>query len=272
MHFHRFMQEAHALLRAHRDEPDPLAQVAAGIGADSRVLCFDELAVGDIADAMILAGLFTALIDRGVALVLTSNFAPQNLYRGGLQRTRFLPAIELIERHTDVLALNGDVDYRLQELERAPLYFDAGSADSETLLAQRFEAIAGQPGEAGGAIEVESRQIPVRRRSAGVIWFDFRELCDGPRSQADYIEIARSFHTVLLSGVPGLDATRDNQARRFIALVDEFYDRGVKLVLSADEPPAGLYRGERLAFEFERTASRLAEMQTHAYLEREHRP
>ncbi|MCJ7453059.1 MAG: cell division protein ZapE [Steroidobacteraceae bacterium] len=272
MHFHRFMQEAHALLRAQHDEADPLARVAAGIAADSRVLCFDELAVGDIADAMILAGLFTGLIERGVALVFTSNFAPRDLYRGGLQRQRFMPAIELIERHTEVLALDGDTDYRLRELERAPLYIDAGSLDSQALLTQRFEAIAGEVGEADGGIEIESRRIPVRRRSASVIWFDFAQLCDGPRSQADYIEIARSFHTVVLSGVPRFGPGSDDQARRFIALVDEFYDRGVKLVLSAEEPPPRLYQGERLAFEFERTASRLAEMQTRAYLEQAHRP
>ena len=272
MHFHRFMQEAHALLRAHQDEADPLQRVAAEIAADSRALCFDELAVADIADAMILAGLFAALTARGVTLVFTSNFAPRDLYRGGLQRQRFLPAIELIERHTEVLALDGDTDYRLRQLERAPLYIDATRPDAEALLAQRFEAIAGQAGEAGGVIEIESRGIPVRRRSAGVVWFGFRELCDGPRSQADYIEIARSFQTVVVSGVPCLGTAADNQARRFIALVDEFYDRGVKLVLSAEAPPAELYRGERLAFEFERTASRLVEMQTHAYLQRPHRP
>jgi cell division protein ZapE len=272
MHFHRFMQEAHALLRSHRDEADPLEQVAAGIAADSRVLCFDELAVADIADAMILAGLFTALVGHGVTLVFTSNFAPRDLYRDGLQRRRFLPAIDLIEQHTEVLALDGGVDYRLRELEREPLYFDAGSPGSEDLLARRFEAIAGQAGEDGGEIDIEGRPVRVRRQSAGVIWFDFAELCDGPRSQADYIEIARSFHTVLLSGVPSFDAATDNQARRFIGLVDEFYDRAVKLVLSAHAAPAQLYRGERLAFEFERTASRLAEMQTHAYLEQGHRP
>jgi len=272
MHFHRFMQEVHALLRSHRDEADPLARVAREIVRDSRVLCFDELAVGDIADAMILAGLFTALVGHGVVLVFTSNFAPADLYRGGLQRQRFLPAIELIERHTEVLALDGEVDYRLRELEREPLYFDAASSDAETLLARRFEAIAGQAGEPDGEIVIEGRPVPVRRRSAGVIWFGFAELCDGPRSQADYIEIARSFHTVLLSGVPGFEAASDDRARRFIGLVDELYDRSVKLVLSAAAAPRQLYRGERLAFEFERTASRLAEMQTHAYLERPHRP
>jgi cell division protein ZapE len=272
MHFHRFMQEAHGLLRAHQDETDPLAWVAVQIAADSRVLCFDELAVGDIADAMILAGLFSALVEHGVTLVFTSNFAPRDLYRGGLQRQRFMPAIELIERHTEVLALDGGTDYRLRQLERAPLYVASGDAEADALLAQRFEAIAGEAGEAGGFVEVEARRIPVRRKSAGVIWFGFDELCDGPRSQADYIEIARSFHTVVVSDVPRFGPAGDNQARRFIALVDEFYDRGVKLVLSAEVPPERLYGGERLAFEFQRTASRLTEMQAHAYLERPHRP
>jgi cell division protein ZapE len=271
-HFHRFMQEVHARLRESQDLADPLAQVAAGIGANCRVLCLDELHVGDIADAMILAGLFGGLVSNGVSLVLTSNLPPRELYRDGLQRQRFVPAIELIERHTTLVAVDGGTDYRLRQLERAPLYVSARTYNAEALLAQRFEAIAGQPGEAGGAIEIESREIPVRRRCVGVVWFGFSELCDGPRSQLDYIEIARTYHTVVVSGIPRFDASQDNQARRFIALVDEFYDRAVKLVLSAEGPPTDLYHGERLAFEFQRTASRLTEMQTRAYLERPHRP
>lgn len=272
VHFHRFMHEAHALLRERRTLADPLVRVAADIAGDSRVICFDELFVTDVADAMILAGLFEGLLRRGVTLVFTSNAPPRELYRDGLQRQRFVPAIELIEQHTEVLSVDGGTDYRLRELERAPLYLDAGAPDAEEGLRQRFEAIAGQPGEAGGTLDVESRQVPVRRRAEGTVWFGFADLCGGPRSQADYIEIARTHHSVFVSGVPQFDASHDDEARRFISLVDEFYDRGVKLVVTAHAPPAELYRGERLAFEFARTASRLAEMQTHAYLERPHRP
>jgi cell division protein ZapE len=271
-HFHRFMREVHTRLREQHDAADPLVEVAGGIAADCRVICFDELFVSDVADAMILAGLFRSLLDAGVTLVFTSNVPPGGLYRDGLQRQRFLPAIELIERHTELLTLDGATDYRLRQLERAPLYFSAAACDAEAVLAQRFEAIAGQPGNPGGSIEIDSREIPVRRRSSGVVWFGFDELCDGPRSTVDYIEIARGYQTVLISGVPRFDAAADDKARRFIALVDEFYDRGVKLVLSADGPPEDLYQGERLAFEFRRTASRLAEMQTRAYLARPHRP
>jgi cell division protein ZapE len=272
LHFHRFMHEAHGRLRDNRDLADPLARVAAEIAGDCRVICFDELFVSDIADAMILAGLFDGLVAGGVTLVFTSNAPPRELYRDGLQRQCFVPAIELIERHTEVLAMDSGTDYRLRQLERAPLYVSTKTYNAEALLAQRFEAIAGQAGEPGGTIEIESRPVPVRRRAGGVVWFGFPDLCDGPRSQVDYIEIARLYHTVVVSGVPRFDASRENEARRFIALVDEFYDRGVKLVISAEGPPSDLYHGERLAFEFERTASRLAEMQAHAYLERPHRP
>jgi len=271
-HFHRFMHDAHHRLRELRDRPDPLDAVAAGIATGNRVVCLDELFVSDIADAMILAGLFDGLIRRGTTLVFTSNSPPGDLYRDGLQRQRFLPAIELIERHTDVVQVDAGADYRLRQLERAPLFVSTRTYNADALLAQRFEAIAGDAGQAGGSIEIDGRPIEVRRRTADVIWFDFVALCAGPRSQADYIEIARLYHTVAISGIPCFDPTRDDEARRFIALVDEFYDRGVKLLASADGPPVSLYKGERLAFEFARTSSRLTEMQTHAYLERPHRP
>jgi cell division protein ZapE len=271
-HFHRFMHEVHGRLRELRDLTDPLQRVAGDIAVDCRVLCFDELYVSDVADAMILAGLFGALVEAGVSLVFTSNVAPRDLYRDGLQRQRFVPAIELIERHTEVLNVDGGTDYRLRQLERAPLYISTRTYDADRLLALRFESIAGAAGESGGTVEIEGRDIVLRRRTVDVAWFDFPALCQGPRSQADYIEVARSFHTVVISAVPRFDSSRDDEARRFISLVDEFYDRGVKLVLSAEGPPTDLYHGERLAFEFQRTASRLTEMQTHAYLERPHRP
>ena len=273
-HFHRFMHDVHARLTALRplELEDPVARVAADIAADTRVLCFDELFVTDIADAMLLAGLFAGLIKRGVTLVVTSNVAPAGLYRDGLQRSRFLPAIALLERATEVVEVDGGTDYRLRQLERAPLYVVAGDVDSEAALLGIFTAIARRPGDEGGHIEIEERPIVVRRKADSVVWFAFSAVCEGPRSTDDYIEIARQYHTVLLSGVPVLDSSADDAARRFVALVDEFYERGVKLVLSAAAQPERLYRGKRLAFEFARAASRLTEMQSHDYLARPHLP
>jgi len=269
-HFHRFMKDVHGRLRELRDLENPLAHVAADIARDARVLCLDELFVSDIADAMLLSGLFTGLVDRGVTLVFTSNTQPAGLYRDGLQRSRFLPAIALIERCTESVNVDAGHDYRLRALERASLYVDSGAPSAELQLAQRFEEIAGEYGEADGVLEVEGRPIRFRRRTDDVVWFAFDAICAGPRGTGDYVEIARDFHSVFISDVPVFDASSDDPARRFVALVDEFYDRNVKLVLSAAAAPDQLYRGERLSFEFERTRSRLAEMQTHAYLARAH--
>ena len=271
-HFHRFMKDVHARLRELRHATDPLDLVAAAMARDVRVLCLDELFVTDIADAMLLAGLFTGLVDRGVTLVFTSNVPPGELYRDGLQRQRFLPAIALIERHTEVVAVDAGFDYRLRQLEKAPLYLDAAAEGARDRLARRFAELGDEAPGGPGQVTVEGRSIDYLAATDEAIWFDFRAICDGPRSQADYVEIARDFHTVAVSDVPRLDVTQENQARRFIALVDEFYDRGVKLLLSAHAPPADLYSGERLRFEFARTQSRLAEMQTKEYLARPHRP
>jgi len=272
LHFHRFMREVHAELQALGAMSDPLDAVAARLAARAKVICFDEFHVADIADAMILGTLFERLFDRGVTLIATSNVAPSGLYRDGLQRARFLPAIALIERHCEVLAVDGGADYRLRALTRAELYHAPLGADADAALASAFRLIAGGDGDAGGSIVAAGRPIPARRRAEGVVWFDFAALCGGPRSAADYIDLACENHTVLVAGVPVFDATRDDEARRFIALVDEFYDRAVKLVLSAAAPIGELYRGERLAFEFERTRSRLLEMQSAEYLARPHRP
>jgi cell division protein ZapE len=272
-HFHRFMQDVHARLRRHRNRRSPLAQVAADVAAKARLLCIDEFAVADVADAMILGTLLSELFHRGVTLVATSNTPPAGLYRGGLQRERFLPAIALIEKHCRVMELDAGVDYRLRQLERATLWLGPSSADGETRLAAEFERLAGGPGARDAKVQVEGRPVRARRAADDIVWFDFRELCEGPRSAADYIEIARCYHAVFLSGVPVMDAASDDAARRFVTLVDELYDRGVKLALSAAaEAPEGLYRGERLAFDFRRTASRLHEMQGRRYLAKPHRP
>jgi cell division protein ZapE len=271
-HFHRLMKDLHARLGELRDLPDPLEHVAADIARDIRVLCLDELFVSDIADAMLLGGLFTGLFERGVTLVFTSNLPPSQLYREGLQRQRFLPAIAAIERHCEVIHVDGDEDYRLRLLEKAPLYLDARLPDTQRQLERRFADLCSGDACTPGRLLIEGRAIPYVARGDEMVWFEFDAICDGPRSQADFVEIARDFHTVLVSGVPQMDQALDNPARRFIALVDEFYDRGVKLVLAAHAPVDELYVGDRLRFEFDRTRSRLAEMQTHDYLSRPHRP
>jgi cell division protein ZapE len=269
-HFHRFMKDVHGRLRGLREIENPLEHVAEAIAGDTRVLCLDELFVSDIADAMLLSGLFSGLVGHGVTLVFTSNSPASDLYRDGLQRARFLPAIALIESCTEAVNVDAGNDYRLRQLERASLYLDSSAPFADEALALRFEEIAGEAGSAGGTLEVEGRGIRVRRRASEVVWFDFATICGDARSASDYVEIARDFHTVFLSDVPVLDGTMDDPARRLVALVDEFYDRNVKLVLSAAAEPGSLYRGERLAFAFERTRSRLTEMQTHDYLARPH--
>ena len=270
-HFHRFMQEVHAGLKRHAKKTDPLAPVAADIAQKCRVLCLDELFVSDIADAMLLSSLFERLSANGVTLVFTSNVPPQGLYRNGLQRQRFLPAIAHLEQNLDVVAVDGSVDYRLRQLSKARIYLDSADAATPAALQMIYDDLADDEADDGTRqITVLGRRIPVVRESDNVIWFEFAAICGGPRGQTDYIEIAREYQSVLVTGIPVLTAADDNDARRFIALVDEFYDRGVKLIVSAAAPPAALYRGERLKFEFERAASRLVEMQTRRYLARPH--
>jgi cell division protein ZapE len=270
-HFHRFMAHVHDRRKSHRNVEDPLELVAEEIAADTRIICFDEFAVTDIADAMLLGGLFAGLFARGVTLAATSNVVPKQLYAGGLQRQRFLPTIALIEKHTEVVHVDGGTDYRLRALERADVYQTPPGDEADQRLTEFFEAIAPDEGDHGGSLEILGRRIDYRRAADGVIWFDFAQICDGPRSQDDYIELSRLYQTVLVSNVPRFDATLENQARRFIALVDEFYDRRVKLILSAETPLAEIYRGERLGRDILRTQSRLQEMQSHDYLAEAHR-
>ena len=220
---------------------------------------------------MLLGNLFAGLFARGVTLAATSNIVPDQLYADGLQRQRFLPTIALIKQHTEVVHVDGGTDYRLRALERAEVYQTPTGELADQRLTEFFEAIAPDEGDHGGALELYGRPIPYRRAADGVIWFDFDSVCDGPRSQDDYIEISRLYQTVLVSNVPRFDATLENQARRFIALVDEFYDRRVKLILSAAAPATELYHGQRLKHDFLRTQSRLQEMQSHDYLAEAHR-
>ena len=273
-HFHRFMQRVHQELKLLAGEKNPLSLVATKLSREARVICFDEFFVSDITDAMILGSLFEQLFHRGVTLVATSNIIPDDLYKDGLQRSRFLPAIALINRHTDVVNLDGGVDYRLRALEQAELYHYPLDNGAEISLQQSFNRLNPDAAhiEEGVGLAIEGRQIVARKVCDDVAWFDFKALCDGPRSQNDYIELARIFHSVLISNVPQMSAGNDDQARRFISLIDEFYDHNVKLVLSAAVPLEQLYAGGRLAFQFERTRSRLLEMQSHDYLAREHQP
>ncbi len=271
-HFYRFMRQVHAELRAVTRRTQPLDAVAERLAQRTRVICLDEFFVADIADAMILAGLFEGLFRRGVTLIATSNTAPQDLYKDGLQRDRFLPTVGLIQEHMDVVHLDGGIDYRLRQLEQAPTYLDSALAGTSAQLQQRFAALAGGSATHPAVLSIEDRGIAAIATGAGMAWFEFRDLCEGPRSQTDYIELARSYHTIFISNIPVFTGADEDAARRFIAAIDEFYDRGVKLVVSAAAAPAVLYRGERLALEFQRAASRLVEMQTQHYLAGEHRP
>jgi cell division protein ZapE len=271
-HFHHFMRDMHEQLRQVGARREPLELLARRIARHTRLLCLDELYVSDIVDAMLLGGLLPALLRYGVLLVITSNQAPRELYRHGLQRNRFLPAIGVLERELEVLAVDGGVDYRLRQLRRHPVYFDSRAADSAAQLQSVFDDLAGEHGNSDAELRIAGRKLRALRRRGEVVWFSFATLCEGPRSLNDYADIAREYRTVLLSDVPVFTLPQqDNAARRFIGLIDEFYDQGVKLVLSAAAAPAQLYRAELLQFEYRRTASRLLEMQTESYLARPRR-
>lgn len=270
LHFHRFMYKVHGELKQLKQQQNPLQVVADHFAAQARIICLDEFFVTDITDAMLLAGLLEALFARGVALVTTSNIAPDDLYKGGLQRARFLPAIELLKRHLEVYHLDSGTDYRLRYLEKAEIYHHPLDARAEQILDDAFTHVAPEPGRKDSHLEIEGRLIHARRQADGIVWFDFNDICDGPRSQTDYIEIARCFHTVLISNIPVMDRYMEDQARRFLNLIDEFYDRNVKVMISAAVPATALYQGEKLKFEYQRTQSRLQEMQSHDYLARPH--
>ncbi|WP_374350332.1 cell division protein ZapE [Chitinimonas sp.] len=265
LHFHNFMQEVHHGLRALKNEADPLARVAADIARDVRLLCFDEFHVSDIADAMILGRLFTHLFNHGVVLVATSNYAPDDLYPNGLQRQNFLPTIALLKQHVDVMNVDGGNDYRMRVLEQARTYLTPLSAEVKVELAAIFASLA-TAADLPAELTIEDRPVHALRHAPGVIWFSFAELCGGPRSQTDYLWLARRYHTVIVSDIPKLAAKQASEARRLTWLVDVFYDYRVKLILSAELPAEQLYTEGSFANEFFRTASRLTEMQSKDYL------
>ncbi len=273
-HFHRFMKRVHEEMRTLAGEKNPLVIIAKRFAAEARVICFDEFYVSDITDAMILATLLDELFKNGVSLVATSNSVPDGLYRDGLQRARFLPAIALLKEHTEVVNVDSGVDYRLRALEQAELYHWPLDEAAELSLEKSFRSLLPEHCEVleNEALMIENREIRARKVGDDVVWFEFRELCDGPRSQNDYIELGKLFHAVLLANVERMDASKDDMARRFINLVDEFYDRNVKLIISAEVALPSLYTGGRLGFEFQRTLSRLLEMQSHEFLARPHKP
>ncbi|HEV7431904.1 MAG TPA: cell division protein ZapE, partial [Steroidobacteraceae bacterium] len=260
-HFHQLMREVHSGLAAIREHQEPVQLLAQRLARRARLWCLDELQVNDIADAMLLGSFFEEFLRQGVTLVITSNVRPSDLYREGLQRARFLPAIALLERELDVLQVDAGTDYRLRQLRQAPIYLSLGDPATPARLAALFAELAGAHAERERYILLNGRTLTAHKRAGDVVWFSFAAMCEGARSALDYAELAQDFHTVFVSDIPVLNASREDAARRLISLVDEFYDRGVKLVVSAAAAPAQLYGGEKLNFEFRRTASRLVEMQ-----------
>jgi cell division protein ZapE len=266
LHFHEFMREVHRSLDELKGTANPLDEVARRIAKRFRLVCFDEFHVSDIADAMILERLMRGLFDNGVTFVVTSNYEPDRLYPDGLHRDRILPAIEVLKANLDVLCVDAGVDYRRRSMERIEMYHTPLGAAADAALRAAFSSLA-EASEEDPRLLIEHREIRALRRAGGVVWFDFRTLCGGPRSQNDYLEIARQFHTVILSDVPRMSAAMSSEARRFVWLVDVFYDQRVKLLVSAECPPESLYTAGAMSQEFHRTVSRIVEMESREYLE-----
>ncbi|WHP31781.1 cell division protein ZapE [Trabulsiella odontotermitis] len=270
LHFHRFMLRVHEELTQLQGHSDPLEIIADRFKAETDVLCFDEFFVSDITDAMLLGGLMKALFERGITLVATSNIPPDDLYRNGLQRARFLPAIDAIKTHCDVMNVDAGVDYRLRTLTQAHLWLSPLNDETTQEMDKLWLALAGSRREHAPELEINHRPLQTLGVENQTLAVSFTTLCVDARSQHDYIALSRLFHTVLLLDVPVMTPLMESEARRFIALVDEFYERHVKLVVSAAVPLYEIYQGERLKFEFQRCLSRLQEMQSEEYLKREH--
>jgi len=269
IHFHAFMRNVHEELASLKHEEDPLARVATRLAKRWRLICFDEFHVSDIADAMILGRLLAGLFSAGVVFVMTSNYRPDTLWPNGLQRERFLPAVRLIEQWMDVVEVDAGVDYRLRTLEHVATYHVPVDPTGEAALDHAFDAMRSGPDEEA-RLDVDGRTLTAKRRSGSIAWFDFAVLCAGPRSQRDYLELARRFAVILVSGVPQMGPATADHARRFTWLVDILYDHCVKLLVTAEVPPDELYTEGPNAQEFPRTVSRLTEMRTHDYMARPH--
>lgn len=270
LHFHEFMREVHRELRELQGTVNPLDELGARIAKRYKLICFDEFHVADVTDAMILHRLLDALFKAGVGFVTTSNFRPDDLYPDGLHRDRILPAIELLKERLEVLSVDNGTDYRQRTLNHIQLYHCPLGPQADEAMEATFNELA-EMGDTDAVMHIEARQIQALRRAGGVIWFDFRTLCGGPRSQNDYLEIASQFHTLMLSNVPQMSVRQASEARRFTWLVDVLYDRRVKLVMSAAVPPEELYVEGPMSHEFPRTVSRLTEMQSQEFLSLEHR-
>ncbi|NIA35545.1 cell division protein ZapE [Serratia marcescens] len=272
LHFHRFMLRVHEELTELQGRENPLEIVADGFKAETDVLCFDEFFVSDITDAMLLATLLQALFARGITLVATSNIPPDDLYRNGLQRARFLPAIDLINEYCDVMNVDAGIDYRLRTLTQAHLYLTPLSDQTREALDRMFVKLAGKAGEDAPVLQINHRPLQAIRSVDGVLAVDFHTLCEEARSQLDYIALSRLYHSVILYNVRVMGPLKENTARRFLALVDEFYERHIKLVIGAEASMFEIYQGVQLKFEFQRCLSRLQEMQSEEYLKLPHLP
>lgn len=272
LHFHRFMLRVHEELTELQGRENPLEIVADGFKAETDVLCFDEFFVSDITDAMLLATLLQALFARGITLVATSNIPPDDLYRNGLQRARFLPAIDLINEYCDVMNVDAGIDYRLRTLTQAHLYLTPLSDQTRETLDRMFVKLAGKAGEDAPVLQINHRPLQAIRSVDGVLAVDFHTLCEEARSQLDYIALSRLYHSVILYNVRVMGPLKENTARRFLALVDEFYERHIKLVIGAEASMFEIYQGVQLKFEFQRCLSRLQEMQSKEYLKLPHLP
>jgi cell division protein ZapE len=272
VHFHRFMHRVHEELKLLQGQSDPLKIIAKRFADETCIICFDEFFVSDITDAMILGTLFEELFAHNVTLVATSNIIPDDLYRNGLQRERFMPAIKLINQCCDIINVDSGVDYRLRTLEQAEIFHFPLDQQADDNLKHYFQSLSLEAGQKDQVIEINNRPLPTVQESDGVVHFEFSTLCESARSQSDYMELSRLYHTVLLANVMQMGVDNDDSTRRFIALVDEFYERNVKLIISAEVALECLYVNGRLSFEFKRCLSRLQEMQSHSYLASEHLP
>ena len=271
LHFHHFMLGIHEQLASMPNQKNPLKTIAKNFSDKYHVLCLDEFIVTNITDAMLLSGLLDALFENGVTLIATSNRIPNELYKNGLQRERFLPAIDLIKQHTCVMSLDGEIDHRLELLEQTDIYITPVSNTTNQYMYQHFEALATDTILSDEVLTIHNRPIKTEYYADEIAWFTFNAICEAPRAAADYIELSKQFHTIMISNIPIMDEYLDDKARRFIYFIDEMYDRSVKIIVSADAPAEALYTGDLLRFAFKRTVSRLREMRSEAYLSRSHR-
>lgn len=270
LHFHRFMNDLHSELHKLKGQKDPIKKIVNNLSKNYRILCFDEFFVEDIGDAMLLGKFMIELFSSKVCLIATSNIEPKNLYANGLQRKLFIPAIESIEKNCEIYFLNSDSDYRLRALEQTELFFMPLNEEAEKNMMIAFQSLSGPKEDDRSSIDILGRKIKFIKSSEGTIWFDFKDICSSPRSSADYIEISKEFHNILISNIPKINS--DDHARRFISLIDECYDRKVKVILSAETGFSDLYKRNKLIDKFKRTVSRLIEMQSKDYLKEPHKP